>query len=137
MKKVILFLTSCFFCSPIFAQNGVLSPKGISFPNYSTATRPAANTVGVGTVLYNSTDNTHQFSNGSAWLNLLGTTALPTGTTGQTLRNNGSGWVVDNTLSNDGSQVRIGTNTATANYLLTVGDGNNVGGVSALGSTYG
>jgi hypothetical protein len=102
------------------AQNYVLSPLGIKFPNFTTATRPAANSIGAGTVLYNATDNTHQFSNGTSWLNLLGTTSVPSGTANQTLRNNGSGWVADGFLQNDGTNVKIGTNNSIFSGVLRV-----------------
>lgn len=104
----------------VFAQSGEITNKGITFPSYTTLYRPSANSVGIGTILYNKTDNTHQYSNGSAWLNLSGTTTLPSGMTNQTLRNNGSGWVVDGLLQNTGSKILIGPDNGLGNALLTV-----------------
>ncbi|MFA5083920.1 MAG: hypothetical protein WC475_00840, partial [Candidatus Paceibacterota bacterium] len=40
--------------------------------------------------------------------NLTGITALPSGTTGQTLRNNGTTWVANSIIYNDGTNVGIG-----------------------------
>jgi hypothetical protein len=105
-----------------FAQSGIYSPNGVTFPSYTTGTRPAANTVGVGTVLYNSTDNTHQYSNGSSWLNLLGTNSVPSGITNQTLRNDGSGWVVDGFMQNTGSRIMIGVPNNRSEILSVDGD---------------
>jgi Chaperone of endosialidase len=115
-----LIVAFCLFSVISFAQNGLISPKGVTFPTYTTGSRPAANTVGVGTVLFNTSDNTHQFSNGSTWLNLLGTTSVPSGTANQTLRNNGTGWVADGFLQNDGTNVKIGTNNSIFSGVLRV-----------------
>ena len=101
MKKIILILLFLVIYHISNAQNYVLSPLGIKFPNYSTASRPAANSLGAGTVLYNSTDNILQFSQGNSWLNF----GLPNGLVNQTLRNNGSGWVSDGLMQHDGSRI--------------------------------
>lgn len=102
------------------AQSGLLSPRGVSFPAFTTGSRPAANSVGIGTVLYNTTDNTHQYSNGSSWLNLSGTNTLPSGTANQTLRNNGSGWIADGLIKNDGTKIQIGNPVDFGIALLNV-----------------
>ncbi len=139
MKTLLILLVFSFYGHYVFAQSGLLSTKGISFPIYTTASRPSANSVEIGTVLYNTSDNTHQFSNGSTWLNLLGATALPAGPNIATLRNNGSGWVADYNITNDGLHTRIGTNTFGDDYTLIVGTGS--GGlytaVLAKGDYYG
>ena len=119
LKTVFLFILTV-FSGIINAQNSLITPNGVSFPSYNSGNRPAANSVGIGTVLYNSTDNSHQYSNGSTWLNLLGTTTLPSGTENQTLRNNGSGWVADGFLQNYGNKVNIGPDPPLAG-LLNVG----------------
>lgn len=70
-----------------------------------------------------------------------GNEALPTGTNGQTIRNNGTGWVSDSLIHNNGTNVGIDTNNPTAKLdingqirieggnpadgkLLTAADGN-------------
>ncbi len=118
--KTNLIVAFCLFSAISFAQSSLYTTKGVTFPTYTTGLRPAANTVGVGTVLYNTTDNTHQFSNGATWLNLLGTTSVPSGTANQTLRNNGSGWVADGLIRNDGTKVYIGANAPTNDAILNV-----------------
>ncbi len=120
MKKIAIIYLMTVLSVSVFAQGTLLTPKGVTFPAYTTGTRPLANSVGLGTVLYNTSDNTHQFSNGSAWLNLLGTTSVPSGTANQTLRNNGSGWVADNLMKNSGTMVQIGADDATNTGLLSV-----------------
>jgi Chaperone of endosialidase len=125
MKKIIIIglLSAIYHISN--AQNYVLSPLGIKFPNYTTATRPAANSLGAGTVLYNSTDNVLQFSQGSSWLNF----GLPSGLVNQTLRNNGSGWVADGLMQNDGSRILIGLSNYDLDGLLRVNVGNGSTGI--------
>jgi hypothetical protein len=121
MKKITLISFILFFVlKNAFSQNYVLSPQGIKFPNYTTATRPAANSIGAGTVLYNSTDNVLQFSQGSSWLNF----GLPNGLVNQTLRNNGSGWMADGLMQNDGSRILIGLNNYDLDGVLRVNVGN-------------
>jgi hypothetical protein len=125
MKKIIIIglLSAIYHISN--AQNYVLSPLGIKFPNYTTATRPAANSLGAGTVLYNSTDNVLQFSQGSSWLNF----GLPSGLVNQTLRNNGTGWVADGLMQNNGSRILIGLTNNDYDGLLRVNVGNGSTGV--------
>ncbi len=125
-KLIIIF---CLFSAISFAQSSLYTTKGVTFPAYITGSRPAANTVGVGTVLYNTTDNTHQFSNGSTWLNLLGTTSVPSGTANQTLRNNGTGWVADALLRNDGTKVYIGAIAPNNPGVLNVNGTGILGGI--------
>lgn len=119
MKFKLIF---CFCVASVIshAQSGLLSPRGISFPAFTTGSRPAANSVGIGTVLYNTTENSHQYSNGSSWLNLSGTNTLPSGTANQTLRNNGSGWVADGLMKNDGTKIQIGNTGVFNSALLNV-----------------
>jgi len=81
MKKLLLFFL---FVHNLYAQMGLLSPYGVEVPRFSAATRPAPNTVGIGTMLFNSTNGTHQYSDGSAWRNL--SSLPPAGALHQTLR---------------------------------------------------
>jgi Chaperone of endosialidase len=132
MKKIIIIglLSAIYHISN--AQNYVLSPLGIKFPNYTTATRPVANSLGAGTVLYNSTDNVLQFSQGSSWLNF----GLPSGLVNQTLRNNGSAWVADGLMQNNGSRILIGLSNYDSDGLIRVNAGNFSTAISATSTDY-
>ena len=102
MKKLLLLFL---FAHSLYAQMGLLSPYGVEFPRFSAAARPAPNTVGIGTMLFNSTNGTHQYSDGTTWRNL---SALPpAGTLHQTLRYDGSNWVGSNLIENTGTRIRI------------------------------
>jgi Chaperone of endosialidase len=125
MKKIIIIGLLSVIYHISHAQNYVLSPLGIKFPNYTTGTRPAANSLGTGTVLYNSTDNVLQFSQGSNWLNF----GLPSGLVNQTLRNNGTGWVGDGLMQNNGSRILIGLSNYDYDGLLRVNVGNGSTGI--------
>jgi hypothetical protein len=125
MKKLIIIGLLSIIYHVSIAQNYVLSSLGIKFPNYTTATRPAANSLGAGTVLYNSSDNVMQFSQGSSWLNF----GLPSGLVNQTLRNNGSGWVADGLMQNNGSRVLIGLTNNDLDGVLRVNVGNGSTGI--------
>ncbi len=134
--KTNLIVAFCLFSAISFAQSSLYTTKGVTFPTYTTGSRPAANTVGLGTVLYNTSDNTHQFSNGASWLNLLGTTSVPSGTANQTLRNNGSGWVADGLMQNNGSRVLIGLNNYDSDGLIRVNAGNFSTAIMATSTDY-
>src|SRR4030043_1978022 len=58
----------------------------------------------------------------------VGTSLLPTGTTGQTLRNNAGAWVASSLLFNNGTSIGIGTTSPNASTVLGI-----LGGV-AIGS---
>lgn len=60
---------------------------------------------------------------GGTWLSLTSTGGgtLPTGTLGQTIRHNGSGWIASSLLYNNGDRIGIGTTIPTAE-LEIVGD---------------
>lgn len=108
MKKLVVLLL---LTHSLYAQMGVLSPLGIEFPRFSTAARPAANSVGIGTLLFNSTNGTHQYSDGTTWRNL---SALPpAGMLHQTLRYDGSNWVGSDLMRNNGSNIQIGVPSGT------------------------
>lgn len=102
MKKLLLFFL---FTHSLYAQMGLLSPYGVEFPRFSAAARPAPNNVGIGTMLFNTTNGTHQYSDGTTWRNI---SALPpAGTLHQTLRYDGSNWVGSNLIENTGARIRI------------------------------
>ncbi len=48
---------------------GEITPKGITFPRYTDANRPAGPLV-IGTTIFNTSQNTHQYWNGSSWTNV-------------------------------------------------------------------
>src|SRR4030043_1653174 len=58
----------------------------------------------------------------------VGTSLLPTGTTGQTLRNNAGAWVASSLLFNNATSIGIGTTSPNASTVLGI-----LGGV-AIGS---
>ena len=66
--------------------------------------------------------------------NTLITGALPTGTTGQTIRHNGTAWVANSVIYNNGTNVGIGT-TAPANKLVVKGTGGVPGGFNNTAET--
>ena len=49
-----------------------------------------------------------------------GATGLPSGTTGQTLRHNGTDWVANSTLYNNGSTIGVGTSTPNTETSLDI-----------------
>jgi len=76
-----------------------------------------AQTTAPGTV----TDKMYNVSGNLYWngVNLTGGGALPSGTSGQTLRNNGSGWVANSLLYNDGTNIGIGTTNPSKRFQVT------------------
>lgn len=69
------------------------------------------------------TDRLYNVGGAVYWngVNLDPTSALPSGTTGQTIRHNGTSWVADSTLYNSGTNIGIGDGSPAS--LLTVGNG--------------
>ncbi|RYU94789.1 tail fiber domain-containing protein [Emticicia agri] len=121
MKKLLLCICVILLAIKIaIGQSGEISSQSIAFPKYTTSNRPSANTVGTGSVLFNTTENIHEYSNGTSWLNLVGTNSLPSGTNHQTLRNSGTNWVADDNFKNNGTNVWIGNVTPIASDFLTV-----------------
>jgi hypothetical protein len=109
MKKLLLFFL---LVHNLYAQMGLLSPYGVEFPRFSAAARPAPSTVGVGTMLFNSTNSTHQYSDGTTWRNV---SALPpAGISEQTLRYDGNNWVGSDLMRNDGRNLLIGVPIGTS-----------------------
>lgn len=114
MKKLILFFVLFVFgMGQANAQaGGEITPKGITFPRYTDANRPTG-PLALGTVIFNTSQNTHQYWNGSAWQNLV---------TG----GGGSGpWSVNgnSVFVNSTNRVGINTNNPSADLEVQGGGG--------------
>ncbi len=59
--------------------------------------------------------------------------SLPTGTSGQTLRNDGAGWVANSLIYNDGTNIGIGTTTPTSKLEIYAGLNNAIYATSSGG----
>ena len=59
----------------------------------------------------------------------VGGVSIPSGTTGQTLRHNGSAWVANSTLYNNGTNVGIGTTAVTAARVTLADHTTTAGGI--------
>ena len=86
--------------------------KGILIPRMSSTQRTTIITPAKGLLVFDITTNTFWFYNGSAWSEVGGTAGsagggLPAGTASQTLRNNGTNWVANSVLQNDGTNVTL------------------------------
>ena len=65
-----LMLLMGLFVQQSFSQaTWELTPKGIAYPRYNDGNRPTG-TITIGTTIFNTTQNAHQYWNGSAWTNL-------------------------------------------------------------------
>ncbi len=95
MKYLQLSLIYLFFCSAAtspaaYAQaGGEITPKGIVYPRYTDANRPTG-PLTIGTTIYNTGQNTHQYWNGSSWTNVStpGSGGGPWSAVGNTVYNN-------------------------------------------------
>lgn len=76
-------------------------------PVGTTGQRPTAIT---GLIRYNSDNNVIEFYNGTTWVS-LNTSSLPGGTSGQTLRHDGSTWVATSFLYNNNTAIGINTSS--------------------------
>ncbi|UCF05527.1 MAG: hypothetical protein JSV33_00380 [bacterium] len=99
---------------------------GLAFPNERLEVDGAVKLGGAagtyeGTIQWTGTD--FEGYDGSAWLSLTGGAGgnLPSGTTGQTLRHNGTDWEASSVLYNSGTRLGVGTTTPLAE-LEIVGD---------------
>ncbi len=89
--------------------------KGVLIPRMSTAQKAAIASPAKGLLVFDITTNSFWFYNGTAWVEIgkpAGSTGvtgsgLPAGTTSQTLRNNGTNWVSNSILQNDGINVTV------------------------------
>lgn len=93
--------------------------KGLLIPRIllNSTTDPISGTKPEGLMVFNNGgsfgSNGFYYWNGTTWYPVQGQ-SLPSGTNGQTLRHNGTSWVASSSVSNDGSNVGIGTNTPRA-----------------------
>ncbi len=81
---------------------GAVSIRGVAAP----AVAPPSQ----GRIYFDSLDNKFKVSqNGGSYQDLLGGGALPGGSSGQTLRHDGTGWLANSLIFNNGTDVGIGT----------------------------
>lgn len=102
------------------------SDKGLLIPRVvlNSNTDPISGTKPTGLMVFNNGGsfggNGFYYWNGTTWYPVQGQ-SLPSATNKQTLRHNGSAWVASSGLTNDGTNIGIGTSTA--NSKLNVYDG--------------
>lgn len=100
-------------------DKGVLIPRVLLNSN----TDPISGTKPISLMVYNHGGsfgaNGFYFWNGTTWIPLK--ESMPTGSNKQTVRHNGTAWVSSSALTNDGTNIGIGTSTA--NAKLHVYDG--------------
>jgi hypothetical protein len=91
--------------------------KGFLLPRMTTAQRDLISSPAAGLVIYNTTTSKAEVNVGSSvapiWQATSG--ALPIGTSGQTLRHDGTNWVANSTIINNGTNVGIGTTSPVSN----------------------
>lgn len=96
--------------------------KGLLIPRVvlNTTIDPITGTKPTGLMVYNNGgsfgSNGFYYWNGTTWIQF----SLPSGTSGQTMRHNGTNWVSNSLLYNDGTNIGIGTTTTRA--ILNVYD---------------
>lgn len=87
--------------------------RGVLIPRMNSSQRTAIAAPAKGLVVFDITTNTFWFYNGSTWIELVGGSGggtgsgLPAGTANETLRNNGTTWLPNSVLQNDGTNVTI------------------------------
>ena len=69
MKNICLFLLVFGFGQAFGQAAGEITPKGIAYPRYNDGNRPVA-PLTPGTMIFNTSQNVHQYWNGSAWINV-------------------------------------------------------------------
>ncbi len=104
--------------------------KGILVPRMNSSQRTSIASPAKGLLVFDITTNTFWYYSGSIWSEFGGTAGntgagLPSGATSQTLRNNGTNWVANSVLQNDGTnvtvtgQLKINGGTPGLNKVLT------------------
>lgn len=85
--------------NPTYSRFEFGGTAGLVFPNGTTAQRSSVPTTGE--TRWNTTIGRAETYNGSAWVQ----SSFPVGTSGQTLRHDGSNWIANSVLTNDGTNV--------------------------------
>ncbi|MEP6675522.1 MAG: DUF4215 domain-containing protein [Ferruginibacter sp.] len=104
--------------------------KGILIPRMNTTQRTTIPQPAKGLFVFDITTNTFWYHNGTVWAEVGGTSGtagsgLPTGAASQTLRSNGTNWISNSVLQNDGTnvtvtgQLKISGGTPGLNKVLT------------------
>ncbi len=97
--------------------------KGVLIPRMTEAERNSISSPAPGLLIYQTDNNPgFYFYNGTSWvrLSITGEGGLPPGTAGQTLRHDGTNWVANSLIYNNGTNVGIGTTTPDASAILDV-----------------
>ena len=89
---------------------GEITPKGIAYPRYNDGNRPVA-PLTIGLMIFNTSQNTHQYWNGSTWTNV------------STPGSGGGPWSVVGSNINNNTGNKVGINTANPNAALEVQGG--------------
>ena len=66
----------------------------------------------------------------------LTSSSLPTGTAGQTLRSDGTNWLADGAITNDGANVTIGFGNTATTYSIAMGNGTTASGLISTAMGY-
>ncbi len=97
--------------------------KGVLIPKMTESERNSISSPATGLLVYQ-TDGTPGFYyyNGSTWvrLSVTGEGGLPSGTAGQTLRHDGTNWVANSLIYNNGTRIGINTITPNPSAILDV-----------------
>ena len=133
IKRIItLTALALAFSNSIFSQVGIgtttpdpsaeldvtSTSRGFLLPRMTTAQRDLIGSPAAGLVIYNTTTSKAEVNVGTSvapiWQATSGA-SLPTGTSGQTLRHDGTNWVANSTIFNNGTNVGIGTTSPASN----------------------
>ena len=86
--------------------------RGVLIPRMNASQRTAIASPAKGLVIFDITSNTFWYYNGSLWTEVGGTSGvagsgLPAGAANQTLRSNGTAWLANSALQNDGTNTTV------------------------------